>query len=358
MRFSVAVNLGRMDTSQGMEQVAAEALDLVRIADDAGFDIAWTAEHHTIELTVSPNPFQILAHWGCHTRNIRLGTAVVAAPYWTPIRLAGEAALCDVLTGGRLELGLGRGAYQYEFDRMAGGMPQGEGGRYLREIVPAVQRLWEGDYAHEGELWQFPLTTCVPKPLQKFPPIWIASRDENTFQFAIDNGCNILSTALRKPFDEVENLERKFRAAVAASPTRTTPEHATLRTACVWEDPATADIAVRAAVDFGRNFENLFKNIGEVRSGFPEPVDFEVVANRDEYSPEKLTENMLFGTPEQIIEKIERHRRVGVEHVILGISFGLPHRVACRSLELMGEVVIPHFRSQTQETSRRTASGG
>lgn len=356
MKFSVAVNMGRMDASQGMDRVAAEALDLVKIADDGGFDIAWTAEHHTIELTISPNPFQVLTYWGGHTRQIRLGTGVVAAPYWNPIRLAGEAALCDVLTEGRLELGFGRGAYQYEFDRMAGGMPQGEGGRHLREIVPVVQRLWQGDYAHDGELWNFPLTTCVPKPLQKSPPMWIAARDENTFQFAVDNGCNILSTALRRPFDEVENLERKFRHAVAASPSRATPEHATLRTCCVYDDPATADVAIRSVIEFGRNFENLFKNIGEVRSGFPEPVDFETVANRDEYSPRNLTDNLLFGTPEQIIEKLTRYREAGIEHVLVGASFGLPHRVACRSLELLAEEVIPHFRAEAAQRSAPLAA--
>ena len=139
MKFSAVVNMARFDPSRRMDDVANEALEIVKICDQGGFDIVWTAEHHTIELTIAPSPFQLLAHWAAHTSNVRLGTAVVAAPYWHPIRLAGEAALCDVLTGGRLELGLGRGSYQYEFDRMAGGMPQGEGGRYLREIIPVVQ---------------------------------------------------------------------------------------------------------------------------------------------------------------------------------------------------------------------------
>ena len=64
MKFSIVVNMARFDTTKGMDQVAAEALDLVKIADQGGFDIVWTAEHHTIELTISPNPFQLLAHWG------------------------------------------------------------------------------------------------------------------------------------------------------------------------------------------------------------------------------------------------------------------------------------------------------
>ncbi|TIU81517.1 MAG: LLM class flavin-dependent oxidoreductase, partial [Mesorhizobium sp.] len=86
------------------------------------FETIWTPEHHTIECTISPNPFQILTWLSQHTSSIRLGTATLAAAYWNPIRLAGEAALCDHLTNGRLEFGIARGAYQYEFDRMAPGV--------------------------------------------------------------------------------------------------------------------------------------------------------------------------------------------------------------------------------------------
>lgn len=357
MKFSIAVNMGRLEKSKPISEVTAEALELVQIADQGGFDIAWTAEHHTIELTISPNPFQVLTHWGAHTKNIRLGTAVVAAPYWNPIRLAGEAGLCDALIDGRLELGLGRGAYQYEFDRMAGGMDQGEGGKYLREIIPAVQALWARDYAHDGELWNFPETTCVPRPIQKFPPMWVAARDQNTFEFAVNNGCNVMSTALRKPFDEVLDLQRKFTEVSRDLPAgQPKPEHATLRTGCVYEDNAGRDDAVRAMINFGRSFENLFKNLGQVKQGYPEAIDFETVANRGEYQPNALAENMLFGAPEEIIEKITRYQKAGINHIILGTSFFLPHHRARRSVELFCEQIIPHFRSKAESTSKMLAS--
>lgn len=346
MKFSIIVNMARFDTSKSMDVVAEEALDLVKIADQGGFDIIWTAEHHTIELTISPNPFQLLAHWGNHTKNARLGTAVVAAPYWHPIRLAGEAAMCDILTGGRLELGLGRGAYQYEFDRMADGMPQGEGGRYLREIIPAVQSLWEGDYAHEGEIWNFPSVACVPKPLHKAPQIWVAARDQNTFEFALKNNCNVMSTALRKDFAEIEDLEDKFRAASAAAGNPGHLHHATLRVCCVYDDPSVLDTAVRSVVNFGRNFENLFKNSGTVKDGFPEPVDFDTVAARGEYQADNLKENLLIGTPDEIIQKLERYQATGIDHIMIGPTFGLPHDVAVRTVELFCDKVIPHFKAK------------
>ena len=62
------------------------------MADEAGFSVVWAAEHHALEMTIAPNPFQILTWWANHTDNIRLGTAVAVAAYWHPINLAGEAA--------------------------------------------------------------------------------------------------------------------------------------------------------------------------------------------------------------------------------------------------------------------------
>ena len=180
MKFSLAVNLERMDPSEDMTAVAGHVLEMVQMAEDAGFDTAWAAEHHAIEMTIAPGPFQLLAWWAAHTSRIRLGTAVAVAAYWHPIRLAGEAALLDLLSKGRLELGLGRGAYQREFDRMAPGLDAASGSAALRELLPAVRALWAGDYAHEGERWAFPTSTSCPKPVQAGgPPVWIAAMDSS-----------------------------------------------------------------------------------------------------------------------------------------------------------------------------------
>ena len=102
MKFQLAVNLERMDTSTNMEDVKKHTLDMVKMADQGNFNIVWAAEHHAIEMTIAPNPFQILTWWASHTEKIRLGTAVVNAAYWHPINLAGEAAFTDLISGGRL----------------------------------------------------------------------------------------------------------------------------------------------------------------------------------------------------------------------------------------------------------------
>ena len=93
MKFQLAINMERMDDSVAMTDVARHTLEMVQIADRGGFRVAWAAEHHALEMTIAPNPFQLLTWWASHTNDIRLGSAVAVAAYWHPINLASEAAL-------------------------------------------------------------------------------------------------------------------------------------------------------------------------------------------------------------------------------------------------------------------------
>lgn len=353
MKFSVSLNMERFSPDKDMSKVAAETLELVRMADAGGFETIWSPEHHTIEFTIAPNPFQLLVWWAAHTERIRLGTATIVAPYWTPIRLAGEAALCDHLTGGRLEFGIARGAYQYEFDRMAGGIPQQEGGAYMQELLPAVQKLWAGDYAHEGEYYQFPLATSVPKPLQKpNPPIWVAARDPGTFDWAVRNGHNILSTPLSRPVAEVGILGDKFKTALRDHPEVPKPQLMMLRRTCVYERSEDWELPVRRSFDYGRSFENLFQNIGTVKNGFPEAVSYDAVGNRGDYDPQSIRDNLVFGTPDEVIEKLMVYEAAGVDQFCLGVAFDLPFEVQKKSLSLFIKEVMPVFAAREKEAAR------
>src|SRR5262245_55491081 len=120
-----------------------------------------------------------------------------------------------------------------------------------------------------------------------------------------------------------------------------------LRRTCVYHDPDEWFTPVRASIEDGRDFENWFKDIGVVRNGFPEPVDVAVIANRNEYEPTFIRENMMFGTPEEVIRKIEFYRSCGVDNYCYGASFGLPFHVQRRSLELFITKVMPHFRGRS-----------
>ncbi|MEN8684841.1 LLM class flavin-dependent oxidoreductase, partial [Marivita sp.] len=118
MEFSLFVHMERLTPDQPHEQLNEEFIALCKMADDAGMRAVWTGEHHGMEFTIAPNPLMSLVNIAHHTKNVRLGTGTVIAPFWHPIKLAGEAASADLLTGGRIELGIARGAYSYEYERL------------------------------------------------------------------------------------------------------------------------------------------------------------------------------------------------------------------------------------------------
>jgi len=345
MKFTLAINMERIAPDVDMSEVARHTLEMVQMADEGGFEIAWAAEHHAIEANISPNPFQLLAWWGAHTTRIRLGTGVVVAPYWHPIKLAGESALLDLLTGGRLELGIGRGAYQREFDRMAGGMAQQLGMPYMQEMLPALKALWRGDYEHRGQYWSFPTATSVPKPIQRpHPRIWVAARDPGTYDWAIANGCSILSWAVSRPFSEVERCKSQFDAALKIHPQPVRPSFLTMRHTAVYARKDQWEIPVRAVVRQRAQIENLFKNLGGVENGFAEAINLPELENRAEYAPTVLRENLMFGTPDEVIAKLRRYEAIGVDYFNYSASFGMPHAEQTKSLRLFIDEVIPAFK--------------
>lgn len=344
MKFQLAINMERMTPAEDMREVERHTLEMVQMADEGGFEIAWAAEHHALEMTIAPNPFQILTWWAAHTSRIRLGTAVVVAPYWHPINVAGEAALVDLYSGGRLEFGIGSGAYQREFDRMHAGLKQTEGYKYMQEMLPAVKALWQGDYAHDGQYWSFPTATSVPKPLQKpHPPIWVAARSPVSYDMAVKNECNILSWPLTRPMSEVELYKERLQTALDDNPGKPRPVFAAMRHTAVYDHAADWEVPVKAAMRQLSMFEGLFKNTGDVENGFPKSVELSELANRAEYDARMLHDNLMFGTPDEVTGKLRLYDALGVDHFTYYASLGLDHKAQKRSLELFIKDVMPAF---------------
>jgi len=344
LKFHLVINMERMDASSSYSEVARHVTEMVQIAEDAGFHMVWAAEHHGIEMTIAPDAFQILTWLAAHTSRIRLGTAVVVSPYAHPVRVAGQAALLDVYSDGRLDLGLGSGAYQWEMDRMKPGLKQQDAHLYTQELLPAVRALWEGDYSHEGEYWQFARMTSVPKPVQgSSPPVWIAARAPVTFDFAVKNNCNIMSWALARPFSEVELYKERFETALKDNPGMPRPVFATMRQTAVYEKTSDVDPYLDAFISKTARFENLFKNIADVKEGFPEQVDLESIAGEDRFNREELQKNLMFGTPDEVISKLEPYRAIGVDDFIYNASYGLDRERQKSSLKLFCREVAPAF---------------
>ena len=107
-----------------------------------------------MDFTIAPNPLLNLVDLARRTKNVRLGTGSIIAPFWHPIRLARKAAMADIIMDGRLELCRTRGAYGFEQERFSPGLDAWTAGQKMRERIPVVKALWQGDYADSGKHWQ------------------------------------------------------------------------------------------------------------------------------------------------------------------------------------------------------------
>jgi alkanesulfonate monooxygenase SsuD/methylene tetrahydromethanopterin reductase-like flavin-dependent oxidoreductase (luciferase family) len=252
--------------------------------------------------------------------------------------------MADLISGGRLEFGIGSGAYQREFDRMHPGLKQSDSWRYMHEMLPAVKALWQGDYEHDGEFWSFPLSTSVPKPLQQpHPPIWAAARAPITYDFAVKNSINILSWPFTRPMAEAELYRERLDEAMANNPGKPRPVFAMMRHTAVYDSAADSMVPVRAVQAVLSQFENLYKNLGDVQNGFPASIELKELENREEYNPAMLQENLMFGTPDEVIAKLRRYEALGVDQFTYYASMGLGRREQKRSLELFINEVMPAF---------------
>lgn len=343
MKFHLAINLERMTPDVDMKDVRDHTLEMVKMADAAGFEIVWAAEHHAMEMTIAPNPFQILTWWGEHTKNIRLGVGVVNAAYWHPINLAGEAAFLDLISDGRLEFGIGSGAYQREFDRMKPGLDQRDSYRYMQEMLPVVQKLWQGDYAHDGEFWQFPSATSCPKPVQKDVPVWVAARAPITFDYAVEHGCNILSWPLTMPMSEAETYRARLDESIAKNGGKFDGLWSVMRHTAVYE----TDEDRKSAIDCVRvclgQWGNLMMKSGEVNNGFPDQVPLDSLEGNARVDPEMIEENLAFGSPEVVAEKLRKYEDLGVDAFLYYASMGMDMDQQKRSLQLFIDKVMPEF---------------
>lgn len=345
MRFSLFLHMERIDESQSYRQLYNDFIELAKMADEGGMHAIWTGEHHGMDFTIAPNPFLSLVDLSHHTKNVRLGTGTIIAPFWHPIKLAGEAAMTDILTKGRLDLGIARGAYSFEYERLMPGMDAMEAGGRMRELVPAIQQLWKGDYAHDGKYSQFPATTSAPKPIQEGGiPMWIAARDPNSHNFAIENDCNVQVTPLWLGMDEIETLMQRFKDAKAAHGQGKDPKIMLLQHTYVGSDAEDVLEGAKCISRFYCYFGSWFKNERPIKQGLIEPLSDDEMAKMEMYAPEKMLENMPIGTPNQVIDKLKHYEALGYDEFSFWIDSSMTFEQKRDSLRRFIAEVMPAFK--------------
>jgi alkanesulfonate monooxygenase SsuD/methylene tetrahydromethanopterin reductase-like flavin-dependent oxidoreductase (luciferase family) len=168
MKFSTQ-NLLSLRDWQTHAEVYADALAECRLADELGFHTVWLAEHHFSHYGICPSLAPLAAAIARETRRARIGTAVVIAPFEHPVRIAEEWAEIDILSGGRLEFGLGRGYQPKEFEGLGVSM---EGTRErFDEALDVIRGAWTEDrLTFEGAFYRVPGVRVLPKPVQRPHP--------------------------------------------------------------------------------------------------------------------------------------------------------------------------------------------
>jgi len=344
MKFSLFAHMERVNETAAQEKLYEEFLSLCSLADQGRMHAIWSGEHHGMDFTIAPNPFITIADLARRTKNVRLGTGTVVAPFWHPIKLAGEAAMTDLITGGRLDVGIARGAYVYEYERLMPGMDAWEAGQRMRETVPTLRKLWAGDYAHEGEFYSFPSTSSAPKPLQEGgPPIWIAARDPNSHEFAVANDFNVQVTPLWSGDDEIESLMQRFNDACVTHGTGRRPKIMLLQHAYVGASHADVENAAETLSQFYCYFGAWFKNERPVSHGLIERLSAEEIAATEMFSPEIMRQNLNIGTAAEVIDRLKRFEDLGYDEYSLWIDSGMDYEQKRASLSRFIEDVMPAF---------------
>jgi len=175
-----------------LAMVYARALERIEIMDRTGYDAVWLAEHHFSSFSVCPSVHMVGTLAAARTKRLRIGTAVSLAPFYHPLRLAEEVALLDLLSGGRVNWGAGRGFARVEFT--AFGVPPEESVSRFHETVEIVLKAWtEAKLTFSGKHFHFEDVEVLPKPAQlPHPPVWVAVSSESAIDWAAGRGFSIL----------------------------------------------------------------------------------------------------------------------------------------------------------------------
>ncbi len=331
-------------------QFYQEILEQVRFADAHGFHSVWLAEHHFLRHGgIIPSNFVLLAAMAVQTQRIRLGTGAVILPLNDPVRVAEQGAMVDCLSGGRLDLGIGRGFQKLEFDAFEVRMDEARA--RLEEGVEIVKKCWtQEEIVHQGRFRRFGPIRVYPKPVQKpHPPIWVACfLSRESFEWTATQGYNLLYVAYHvDPEVARERIGWYWKALKQSSGDWGQKEVLVCYHTYVAE-PGTSvaqlkEIVARplreyfqvAAEGFIPPDSESYAQYAKMRQQFQERANFDVV----------YPQRVLMGTPEQILERIQEIRALGATQIGLIPTFGtLPHEETMASLRRFVRYVLPHFQ--------------
>ena len=330
------------DPQRIFEQLAEE----FQYAEELGFHSAWLAEHHFSRYGLGSSSMVLAASLAARTKKIRLGSAVLLPSLHNPVRLAEETATVDALSGGRLDVGLGRGTDGYEFTGY--NVDWEESQRRFREGVQMVQGLWTNpEYTYKGEFFHADRVSLVPPPVQKpHPPIYLAAtRTLATLEFVASTGHPLMIGVVMDTRDGLDLAHRFVELSKEAGhdvPMSRIPFFRYFYVA-ESEEEARKDTEPTLSWTLDMNqWRRTFKQGSEV---YHRLEDWRNTRTELPPSYEYLYENRaIIGTPAQCLAKIKALQQQGIEYFGCNFSFGgMPHDKLLRSMKLFAAEVMPHF---------------
>lgn len=350
MRFGM-LHLFENPLGKTEHSIIHEQLALMRAAEDLGFDSVWPAEHHFSEYGYCASPSLSLAAIASETKTLRLGTGVVVLPLNHPLRVAEDYAMLDLMSHGRVDLGVGRGYQPIEFRGY--GVDQRRTREIFDEAIQVIQQAWTQEYVNlQGTYYQFTDVAVRPKPLQQpHPPIWMACLSPETFALAGRYGFHLLYGAVfgLPPDKAPERLQAYCRGLQAGGHDPATRRRAALMMIYV------ADSVEQARQEFADPviwyYRTFAKYVAPPEGEAPVPGYEIYTRTRDlvaTVSWDQLLERraVICGDADYVVEHITRAQEVyGFTDLLCWTRLGgLDHRKVLRSMELMHTKVFPHIR--------------
>jgi alkanesulfonate monooxygenase SsuD/methylene tetrahydromethanopterin reductase-like flavin-dependent oxidoreductase (luciferase family) len=328
MRFGTFHLLGSPEMAPA-EQRFDDTLEQIALAEELGFDSVWVAEHHFSNYGYSANPLLLIAKASAVTSRVRFSQAVIVAPFYHPLRLAEDIAITDLLTHGRLEVGLGRGYQPMEFRGFQISLEDTRA--MFDEQVQVMRKAWtESDWTFNGRFYNLPEPiTVLPKPLQQpHPPIWIACQSDTSLEWALGHDCNPLVSGSSASWSQVGKWADRVKPPARLAMMRHCYVTATEdeARAAAWQSRWQRTVAEVLRTDKQR-----------IRSG-----KNDVSGVTPSTSEEEAWDRLVYGTPERCVEQLRRQAALGVTDTVLWFDIGgVSSDAVMQSMRLFAQEVMP-----------------
>jgi alkanesulfonate monooxygenase SsuD/methylene tetrahydromethanopterin reductase-like flavin-dependent oxidoreductase (luciferase family) len=309
MRFglfgSAQARRGDDDPARGFRDYVDTCVE----AEALGLDSSFLVEHHFSDLGQVSASLDLLAWVAARTTTMRLGTAVIVLPWHNPVLLAERAATLDLMSGGRLEFGVGKGYRHSEFAGFC--IPYEEAQARFEEALQVIIRAWtsDGRFSHDGRFWQYEDIIVEPPPSQKpHPPVWIAAGKPDSIRSVAARGCKLLLDQFASTETVGQRLALFRDECEAHGHTFDPMDVALARNLYVARDAVDMQTALaRLAQAHARMVALSQHPDGRNRSHITAYAD----------APGATEASALYGTPDRIAAELEALRAVGVQHVLL-----------------------------------------